>query len=224
MARLEQEGSHREALTVAEALLQQDTLSEDAHRQVMRLHYVLGDRAASLKAFEYCKTVLDKELGVEPTHETEQLAKQIEEGKVSMQAVSSSKPTIPLSVLRPPLVGRESELAILTQLWEDKKIAFIRGEPGVGKSRLSSDFLEDKASLRLEGRPGDTLPFSSYTRAVRQWFRHNPIALPAWVKRELLRLDPSLSNEAPSNDTLRLSEAMTEFLRLLTTQKYLLWL
>ncbi len=218
MARLEKEGNHREALMVAEALLGQDTLSEDAHRWVMRLHYVLGDRAAALKAFENCKMVLDKELGVEPTHETEQLAKQIEAGKVIL-AVSLSKPSIPLTVLRPPLVGRENELAILAQLWEAKKIVFIRGEPGVGKSRLSSDFLEDKASLRLEGRPGDSLPFSSYTRAVRQWFRHNPIELPAWVKRELSRLDPSLSNEAPSNDTLRLSEAITEFLRLLTVSK-----
>jgi DNA-binding SARP family transcriptional activator/tetratricopeptide (TPR) repeat protein len=219
MLRLERSGEPREALEVAEALLHQDTLSEEAHRQIMRLHYVLGDRAAALKAFERCQTVLEKELGVEPTRETQQLAKQIEDGKVEVQAVTTNTPAIPLTVLRPPLVGRDNELARLAEAWKDKKIAFLRGEPGVGKSRLIGDFLADKTSVRVEGRPGDTLPFASYTRAVRQWLRHHDLDLPGWVKRELSRLDPSLSDEVASNDTLRLSEAVTELLRLLNANK-----
>jgi DNA-binding SARP family transcriptional activator/predicted ATPase len=225
MARLEGAGNYREALEVAEALIQQDTLSEDAHRQAMRLHYLLGDRAAALKAFERCQTLLEKELGVEPTRETEQLAKQIEAGNVATDTVKtgSSKPAIPLNVLRPPLVGREAELAQLAEIWEAKKIAFVRGEPGVGKSRLIADFLETNKSfleanksVRVEGRPGDSLPFASYTRAVRQWLRHQTVELLAWVKRELSRLDPSLSDEVASSDTLRLSEAVTELLRTLS--------
>jgi tetratricopeptide (TPR) repeat protein len=94
----------------------------------------------------------------------------------------------------------------------------VRGEPGVGKSRLIADFLASKTIIKVEGRPGDTLPLASYTRAVRQWLRHHPITLPTWVKRELSRLDPSLSDEVPGNDTLRLSEAVTELLRLLEPQ------
>jgi DNA-binding SARP family transcriptional activator/Tfp pilus assembly protein PilF len=217
MTRLERSGELREALELAEALVGQDTLSEEAHRQVMRLHYLLGDRAAALKAFERCRVVLEKELAVEPTRETEQLAKQIEDGKVETQLVTT-KTAIPLNVLRPPLVGRENELAQLAETWKLKKIAFVRGEPGVGKSRLVADFLGEKTTLRVEGRPGDTLPFASYTRAVRQWLRHHPVDLPSWVKRELSRLDPSLSSETPSNDTLRLSEAVTELLRLLSVR------
>lgn len=213
-SRLEKEGNYPEAIHYAQALLELDTLSEDAHRQVMRLYYLSGDRAAALKSFERCKDVLERELGVEPTRETEQLAKQIEQGKIETQAVRS-RTAIPLNVLRPPLVGRERELGQLAEIWNAKQIAFVRGEPGVGKSRLITDFLSEKTTLRVEGRPGDALPFASYTRAVRQWLRHHPLELPGWVKRELSRLDPSLSSETPSNDTLRLSEAVTELLRLL---------
>ena len=212
--RLEQEGHYTEAIHYAQALLGLDTLSEDAHRQVMRLYYLQGDRGAALRAFERCKEILDRELGVEPTRETEQLAKQIEQGKIELET-ATTKTAIPLNVLRPPLVGRECELGQLASVWDAKQIAFVRGEPGVGKSRLVADFLSDKKSLRVEGRPGDTLPFASYTRAVRQWLRHHTVDLPSWVKRELSRLDPSLSNEIPSNDTLRLSETVTELLRLL---------
>ena len=32
-----------------------DPLSEEAHRRVMRLHYLRGDRAAALAAFERCR-------------------------------------------------------------------------------------------------------------------------------------------------------------------------
>jgi DNA-binding SARP family transcriptional activator/Tfp pilus assembly protein PilF len=214
--RLEKEGNYSEAIHYAQALLGLDTLSEEAHRQVMRLHYLQGDRAAALKAFERCKEILAGELGVEPTRETEQLAKQIEQGKIELETVTT-KTAIPLNVLRPLLVGRERELSQLSESWNAQQIAFVRGEPGVGKSRLVADFLSDKTTLRVEGRPGDTLPFASYTRAVRQWLRHHTVDLPSWVKRELSRLDPSLSNETPSNDTLRLSEAVTELLRLLGT-------
>ncbi len=219
MTRLEKDANYREAIQFAQALIDTDTLSEDSHRHVMRLHFLAGDRAAALKAYERCEIILEKELGVEPTRETEQLAKQIEDGKVETPSVTTNKTAIPLNVLRPPLVGREHELEQLTETWKLKKIAFVRGEPGVGKSRLVADFLVDKTSVRVEGRPGDALPFSSYTRAVRQWLRHHQVALPSWVRRELSRLDPSLSDEVASNDTLRLSEAVTELLRLLNANK-----
>jgi DNA-binding SARP family transcriptional activator len=218
MTRLEKDGNYQEALQFAQALLEVDTLSEDSHRHLMRLHFLAGDRAAALKAFERCETILEKELGVEPTRETQQLAKEIEAGAIRTQTVTSNKATIPLNVLRPTLVGREHELAQLTDIWGRNRIAFVRGEPGVGKSRLISEFLADSVYLRVEGRPGDALPFASYTRAVRQWLRHHKVELSSWVKRELSRLDPSLSDDIPaSNDTLRLFEAVMELLRALSS-------
>lgn len=46
-----------------------------------------------------------------------------------------------------PLVGRDAELTRLLELWEHAKagagtVAFVRGEPGIGKSRLALEFLQ----------------------------------------------------------------------------------
>lgn len=219
MTRLEKDANYQEAIQFAQALIDVDTLSEDSHRHLMRLYFLAGDRAAALKAYERCESILDKELGVEPTRETQQLAKEIEAGNIRAQAATTTKSAIPLNVLRPALVGREHELSQLAEIWERNRIAFVRGEPGVGKSRLVSEFLADRAYLRVEGRPGDALPFASYTRAVRQWLRHHKVDLQGWVKRELSRLDPSLSDDTPaSNDALRLFEAVMELLRTLKVQ------
>jgi len=47
---LEQAGDAAAALSVAGALLRLEPTSEAAHRRVMRLHYLLGERAAALQA------------------------------------------------------------------------------------------------------------------------------------------------------------------------------
>ncbi|WP_036218288.1 AfsR/SARP family transcriptional regulator, partial [Calidithermus chliarophilus] len=52
--RLEREGGLAEALSWAQRLLEADPISEASHRRVMRLHYLLGDRAAALRAYQRC--------------------------------------------------------------------------------------------------------------------------------------------------------------------------
>jgi predicted ATPase/class 3 adenylate cyclase len=63
-----------------------------------------------------------------------------------------------------PLVGREPELGLLRQHWEQAKagagqVVCISGEPGIGKSRLVQEF---KAQLAQEGAPRRELRCSSY--------------------------------------------------------------
>ena len=43
--------------------------AEHAHRRVMRLHYLRGDRAAALAAFERCSSLLKRELKAQPGRE-----------------------------------------------------------------------------------------------------------------------------------------------------------
>jgi DNA-binding SARP family transcriptional activator len=52
--RLEHEGNLVAALGLASRLLERDPLSEGAHRRVMRLHYLQGDRSSALAAFDRC--------------------------------------------------------------------------------------------------------------------------------------------------------------------------
>ena len=103
-----------DALSHAQELLALEPLSEAAHRRVIRLHYLSGDRAAALMAFDRCEQVLKNEVGARPSAETLALLATLE------QASDASGPTtfavaggpVPASVLRPPrLIGRERELA-----------------------------------------------------------------------------------------------------------------
>lgn len=218
-SRLEQAGDYRAAVSWAEKLLAADPIAETPYRLVMRLNYLLGDRAAALNTFERCKAMLRREFDAEPMSETVKLAREIERGSQLAPEAAPSRPAIPLSVLRPPvLVGREGEWRQLEEAWESGKAIFIQGAPGVGKTRLLTDFLASKGSfILLEGRPGDAaVPFASQARALRHLLATSAVELKPWVRRELARLLPELGdgNSSPQEqDKLRFFDAQGELLR-----------
>src|SRR5262249_37820412 len=59
-------GSPETALRTALRLVALDPLQEVAHRTLMRLYVQLGRRAAALRQYQLCVSVLQRELGVEP--------------------------------------------------------------------------------------------------------------------------------------------------------------
>jgi DNA-binding SARP family transcriptional activator len=61
---------YRETLTCCRLLLKGDPCQEEAHRQAMRAHAALGNRAAVSRQFEECKAALQNEFAVEPSPET----------------------------------------------------------------------------------------------------------------------------------------------------------
>jgi DNA-binding SARP family transcriptional activator/predicted ATPase len=210
--RLGKEGNYAEAIRHLQALLQIDPLSEEIHRQLMRFYFLSGDRAAALKAFERCKEILEKELSVEPLSETRTLAAEIEFGSL-LPVVTKTKAELPLHVLRPPLVGREDIWLQMDEAWRKRQAIILRGEPGVGKSRLLKDFLDSKGGYTFfEGRPGDRgVPYSTQSRILRQLLSLYPLTLGLWQRKELSRLLPELG-ETPEpltseTDQLRFYEA-----------------
>lgn len=216
---LEREGKLSEALSWAQKLLEVDPISEASHRRAMRLHYLLGDRAAALRAYRRCAEVLQRELGVRPLEETRALAQEIERGVHALP--SSVRRQIPLAVVRPPrLVGREREWALMEDAWERGQVIVVSGEPGSGRSRLMLDFAASKGNfLLLEGRPGDRdVPYATHARTYRQTLEAYPdLDLPPWVRRELARMIPELG-EAPGpitseSEKLHFYEAKAEVLR-----------
>ncbi|WP_018466983.1 ATP-binding protein [Calidithermus timidus] len=220
--RLEREASLAEALSWAQKLLEEDPLSEAAHRRAMRLHYLLGDRGAALRAYHRCQEVLRRELGVEPLEETRLLAQEIERGRVVTPLLTARK-RIPLSLERPPvLVGREREWAQMEEAWERGQHLALSGEPGIGKTRLALDFATSKGwFIVFSGRPGDALvPYATQARAFRQLLAEKPgLEFAPWVRRELSRILPELADEEPpplqsEADKLRFFEAQGELLRL----------
>ena len=139
-------GDHRQALTLAEQLIQRDPSGETGYRLLMQAHYLAGDRAAARATYERCARMLERDIGVQPSAATLALRATIEQA--STDAPHPVHTAVPASVLRPPrLVGRARELARLTHAWDAGQIALVCGEAGMGKSRLLQALVERHAGL-----------------------------------------------------------------------------
>lgn len=181
------------AVAAAQALLALDPLSEAAHRRLMRLHYLAGDRAAALLAFDRCERLLKDEVGTPPDAETLALLATVQ--AAALPATRALARAVP-QVLRPPrLVGRARELAALAAALADDRHAVVLGEAGMGKSRLLAE-AQDTAGVAVSARPGDAdQPYAVFGRLVRalRAAGHEP---PAALCPELARFVPELGAAA----------------------------
>ncbi len=74
---LEAGGELDDAAAVARRLIASDPLREDSHATLIRLHALAGRRAEALQAYEQLRRLLDDELGVEPSAETQRLVAEV---------------------------------------------------------------------------------------------------------------------------------------------------
>ena len=70
-------GDYERGLACAQQLLGLDNWREEAHRQVMLLQALSGQRSAALAQYQVCRQVLAEELGVEPSQQTRELYERI---------------------------------------------------------------------------------------------------------------------------------------------------
>jgi len=199
---LEAAGDAAAALPLAQELLAAEPLSEDAHRRVMRLHYLLGDRAAAMLAFDRCEQLLKHEVGTRPSAATLELLALIDAGRAPPPPPDAAvwQGPLPASVLRPPrLIGREAELAALGTGWQAGALVLVVGEAGIGKSRLLQSLATRPDSVAFaSARPGDSLvPYASLARLLRQVHAIAPAALAALPRATQERLAPLLPGIAP---------------------------
>jgi DNA-binding SARP family transcriptional activator/pimeloyl-ACP methyl ester carboxylesterase len=236
------------ALRTARQLLTLDRLQEPVHRTLMRLHAQLGQRAAALRQYQQCVTVLQRELGVEPEPETKQLYQDI-----LRQRITDRRPGLPHAAGAParpparehsladtPLIGRDASLAHLDALLRQAEagrgqVVAILGETGIGKSRLVEELIAHAARDRcriLLGRAYESdqiLLFGPFVDA----FRADELAAdttlmealaPVW-RTELAALLPSLSlslgaSPAPDKvDYRRLFECIAHLLQQLSARQ-----
>jgi DNA-binding SARP family transcriptional activator len=194
---LETSGDMGAALNLAQSLLQQDPLSEDAHRRLIRLHYLRGDRSAAMLAFDRCAEVLKHEVGAAPSAATMQLLDSIQRA-VAPQALMPRR-QVPPSVLRPPrMVGREVLRQRILQDIDNGLVVVLVGEAGMGKSRMLAEVgteldAHHQRFVTAAARPGDAgVPFASLARLLRELLRQCPGALEQVPRDELARFMPEL--------------------------------
>ncbi|GEM46354.1 AAA family ATPase [Deinococcus cellulosilyticus] len=200
-ALLEKQGNWASALEYAWQVVHTEPLSEEGYRTVMRLQYLLGDRGAAVATFERCQTLLGELLNTSPLPDTLKLLAEIQQGSLQVPVEKPAAPDIPLSVLRPPaLIGREEQWGLLEAAWKNRKVIFVRGEAGAGKTRLALDFAHSKGEvLLLEVRPGDReVPYATLARLIRKLIQHRSepnTLLHPWMAQELSRVVPELGKE-----------------------------
>jgi DNA-binding SARP family transcriptional activator/predicted negative regulator of RcsB-dependent stress response len=170
---LELGGDLPAALPLAEALVGLDPLREDAHRRLMRLLYLAGDRAAALRAFDRCEQQLKHELGTRPSPDTLALLATIEAAAPEPTTPTlrqAARRTLPAALMRPPrMVGRQAEFERLRAALAGGHRALVLGSAGLGKSRLLQAVAEQSPRPLWAGaRPGDALvPYATLGRALR---------------------------------------------------------
>lgn len=159
------------ALALAQQLLALEPGSEVAHRRVMRLHYLRGDRASALLAFDECERVLKHEVGTRPDTQTTALLTMIESAVVA--GPPAPLRSLPPGVLRPPrLIARSAAVQqVLLPLAQGQHV-LLMAEAGLGKTRLMEECAavlttQGRAVARVGARPGDAArPFSLLSRVL----------------------------------------------------------
>lgn len=202
------------AIEHARRRLAADTLHEPAHRQLMRLYALAGQRSAALRQYRECVQVLDAELGVPPLDETTELHDAIQSNRLTplpeipVQSSIASAPSH--SPSRLPLVGRAVEWQRMQAVWRNAGqggLLILSGEAGIGKSRLLDELLAHagaQGAVTLQARcfPGENnLAFGAFLDALNplplgEAGRLAAAALPPWQQSEVARLFPALPRDA----------------------------
>lgn len=163
----EHQQQYQQAENYARRQIEIDPLRERAHRQLMQLLLKQGQRTGALAQFEFYKSILAKELGVQPEPETLALYQRIKSGNPPPQAASpvglQAIPTaddwlIPRSIrnlpeIATPFVGREDELdqLILRMREGEYRLFSIVGFGGMGKTRLAVQLIRRVAEHYRDG-------------------------------------------------------------------------
>jgi DNA-binding SARP family transcriptional activator len=154
-----QSGKAGEASAVAMRALSLEPRSEAALRLAMRSLVLTGDRAAALESYEAFRRRLQEEMGSLPDPDTEALVTRVRRER-ALRPTAPTKSGNRADEARPPLVGREVELArllgaVAAACQERRPAALIvQGDSGLGKTRLTEELL---ARLRLDGMPVATM-------------------------------------------------------------------
>jgi DNA-binding SARP family transcriptional activator len=107
----EAQRNYEAGLVCAARILRCDRARERTHRQLMRLHYLAGDRTTALRQYEHCVAILKEELGVTPTRRTVALYKQIRSDQLddSVQTPAQAT-TLETTIMLPKILDRLNQI------------------------------------------------------------------------------------------------------------------
>lgn len=83
MGYCEAQGCYDRGILYGQRILRYDAAREVTYQQLMRLHYLAGNRTTALREYKRCTTALAREFGVQPAAQTVALYEQIQAGCLS---------------------------------------------------------------------------------------------------------------------------------------------
>ena len=208
------------AMETSRLLLKADPLNEIAHRAIMTANYQLGNRSAAIEQYHDCVRLLRNELNIDPSEETRGLYQSILEERITYNdpVTGSLSPETLQKSLRhrsipsekdleaTGLFGREKEYQSLNEWWNNgsEMVAVLKGEQGVGKTRLAQEFvrrLQSSGAYIGWGRClpiGQGVPHFSIRMALLDLISNAPVAvraaIPDWQATEISRFVPELAD------------------------------
>jgi DNA-binding SARP family transcriptional activator len=141
---LESAGEHREAAAIAKALLDHDSLAEDAVQSYIRNTYLAGRRESALRAAAAFRQELSREMGLEPLPETKALIEAVECSQPVARAAAQRRHGR-RSTDRPLLPAKEQQLAELLELLQDPnaRLLDLSATQAANESLIISRRLQD---------------------------------------------------------------------------------
>ena len=234
------------AISYAKRVLSSDPWREDALRALIAIRYESGDTAGALSEYDRFAKRLRDELAIAPMPETVAVRRSILRQEALPGAVGAARmgsDNEPRSVSVMPFVGREKELAFLSNAWAraargSTSLVLISGEAGVGKTRLTAELARTVAAEGGRVFVGTTaspesMPYQSIVEALRSGL---PLLLSRQMSRERRTVlspllpelrDPNVpdvlfSETSPDRETARVYEALSYAVRGLASPRPLL--
>jgi DNA-binding SARP family transcriptional activator len=232
--------AHRQAIATWRRVLREIPWHERAHRELMTLYALSGDRAAALHQYDEYVRILQNELDAKPLPEMRALYERLVRGAPIVS------PTVIELAPEVPFVGRERELSTLKALWQNVQrgqgqAIFIGGEVGVGKTTFVQKFIREggQGGRSLQGAAyasDSALPYQPLLQAVRAGLKRISdetwAQLPAPWRGELAQFVPELQEKfpdlapnprlPPAQGKARWFAALTGFFELLARERPLI--
>jgi DNA-binding SARP family transcriptional activator len=185
-ARAAEAGDLAAAVAWTRRRLEVEPLAEAAHRDLIRLLALAGDRPAALTAARATTERLRSELGIAPSAETRALLEDVRRGRIARRAPASTPPLpAPLAATAHP-EGRGSALERLEGAWSDAvagalRFALVTGEAGIGKTTLVGELgrrAHAQGGAVLLGRCDEhaLVPFQPWIEALERLLEALPAA------------------------------------------------
>jgi DNA-binding SARP family transcriptional activator/tetratricopeptide (TPR) repeat protein len=207
---LEVDGNYSAALVHVRRWLSLDPLHEPAHRALIRLYALTGDRAAALVQYRQCVRTLSRELGVSPLPETTKLYEAVNTGTLIASPSTAETAETPAQETQTPFVGRNDDIRAVRAVYDtidhDGRLVVVEGEAGIGKTRLVEELVLDlrkNGAAVLAGRAYEdeaALAYAPLVDALRARLREDARwvdDVPPQTIAEVSRLLPEIADIRP---------------------------